>query len=74
MENITSIVSLIRADCGTRADCRLMDTDSQKHIRDSFHFHDARIHNTRKGWCPRTGGGQRLMIRIAFKTPFLCVT
>ena len=45
MENITSIVSLIRADCGTRADCRLMDTDSQKHIRDSFHFHDARIHN-----------------------------
>ena len=25
MENITSIVSLIRADCRTRADCRLMD-------------------------------------------------
>ena len=41
MENITSIVSLIRADCGARADCRLMDTET--HIRDSFHFYDARI-------------------------------
>ena len=29
---------------------------------------------TRKGWCPRTGGGQQLMIRIAVNKDVVLAT
>ena len=32
------------------------------------------LNNTRKGWCPRTGGGQRLMIRIAVNEDIVLAT
>ena len=35
---------------------------------------DMNIKYTRKGWCPRTGGGQRLMIKIAVNEDIVLAT
>ena len=32
------------------------------------------LSHTRKGWCPRTGGGQQLMIRIAVNEDIVLAT